>query len=128
MPRLSANGKRQDGGLRDDRRRRFRAVRPDRLGDVFDLLFAEIREYDRQLVANLVAHYRRDTDCTGLGECFQPGGDVDPLAEQVSTVDHNVADMDADAEAHRLARDTAVAFQEDPQSHARALRCCHSVR
>ena len=77
-------------------------VHPDRLRDVLDLLIAQIVEGQRQLVADLVVRRGRDADRTGLGEGFQPGGDVDPVAEQVVAVDHDVADMHADAELHRF--------------------------
>jgi hypothetical protein len=77
-------------------------VDPDRLGDVLDLLLAQIVEGQRQLVADLVARGAGEADRPGLGERFQPGGDVDPVAEQVAAVDNHIADMDADAELHRL--------------------------
>ena len=73
----------------------------------------EIVKRNRQLVADLVAHDCRDTDRAGLGEPLQAGGDVDPLAEEVVAVDHNIADMHADAEAHRLVASTAGIFRCD---------------
>src|SRR5439155_5766173 len=33
---------------------------------------------------------------------LQPGGDVDPVTEQVLAINHDIADMDANAELHRL--------------------------
>jgi hypothetical protein len=40
-----------------------------------------------------------------------------PVAEKVGTVDHNVADMHADAEAHRLAPGGARLFDRDRVLH-----------
>ena len=92
-------------------------VHPDRLGDVLDLLIAEIVERQRQLVANVIADDSRDTDRTGLGEGFQSGGDVDPIAEQVLAVDHDIADMHANAELHRLGGRLLRALHRDCRLH-----------
>jgi hypothetical protein len=89
---------------------RFYTVRPDRLGNILDGLVAEIGKRYRQLVADVIAYHRRDADRAGLGERLQASGNVDPVAEQVGAVDHNVADMHADAEAHRLVPSAAGAF------------------
>jgi hypothetical protein len=35
---------------------------------------------------------------------LQPGGDVDPVAKEIRAFDNDVPEMDADAEAHLLAR------------------------
>ena len=86
------------------------------------MLFADIGEHDRQLVADLVAYHCRDADRAGLGEPLQAGGDVDPVAKEVGAVDHNVADVDADAEAHRLARDTAGVLGRDRILHRHRAR------
>ena len=44
-----------------------------------------------------VTHRVRDADAAGLGQRFEPGGDVDPVAEDVVVVDDDVAEIDADA-------------------------------
>ena len=69
-----------------------------RAGDVLDALFAEILEVDRKLVANLIAGGARDADAAGPGQCFEPRGDVDAVAEDVLALDDHVAHVDADAE------------------------------
>ena len=53
-------------------------------------------------VPDLVAHAARDADAAGLGQGLQPGRDVDAVAEDVAALDHDVADIDADAKAHPL--------------------------
>jgi len=74
----------------------------DWLCDVLDLLLAEIVKGQRQFVADVIARRSRDANRARLGQRFQPGGDVDPIAEQIGAVDDNVANMDADAQPHRL--------------------------
>jgi hypothetical protein len=41
-----------------------------------------------------------DADPTRFGDAFEPGGDVDPVAEDVVALDQDVAEMDADAPFH----------------------------
>jgi hypothetical protein len=82
-------------------------VDPDRLGDVFELLIAEILKSQRQLVADVIARCGRNTNRARLGEAFQPRGDVDPVTEQIGTIDQDIADMHADTEQHRLIGSTA---------------------
>ena len=90
---------------------------PGSPGDVLDLLIAEIVERQRQPVADVIADDSRDTDRAGLGEGFQPGRDVDPVAEQVVAVDHDIADMHADAELHRLVGRAAGILGGDRRLH-----------
>ena len=74
-----------------------------RLGDVLELLAAEIVELDIEPAANLVAHGARDVDAAGLGQPLQARRHVDPIAEDVVAADHDVAEVDADAELHAAA-------------------------
>jgi len=70
--------------------------------DVFDALLPHVFEPIGELVANLVAHHPRDADAPGLGQCLQPGSDIDPVAEDVVAVDDHVAEIDADPECDAL--------------------------
>src|SRR5215469_18865040 len=74
------------------------AVDAHRSRYVFDLLFAEILKAEIEYVAHLVAHDAADADAAGLGQCFQPRGDIDAVAINVLFVDDDVAKIDADAE------------------------------
>ena len=78
-----------------------RRARP---GDVFDLLLAPILECDVKLVAHLVAHHPAAGDPAWLGQRFQPGGNVDAIAEDILIVDNDVAEIDADAELDAVIR------------------------
>ena len=41
---------------------------------------------------------RRDADAAGLGQAFEPGGDVYAIAEDVAVLDHDVTHVDTNAE------------------------------
>ena len=73
-------------------------------GDVLDFLFADIGKLHRQLVGDLLVHGARDADAADLGEPFQPGCDVDAVAQKVAVALHHVTDGDTDAECHLPAR------------------------
>ena len=72
-------------------------ISTDRLGDILDLLLAEIGEDDGQFGADLVAHCAGDADPAGLGQRFEPRGDIDTVAKQILALDDDIADMHADA-------------------------------
>jgi hypothetical protein len=72
------------------------------LGDVFDLLFADIGEADRKLGPDLVPHNTRDANCSGVGERLQPGCDIDRIAEKIVALHHDVADVDTNSKPHLL--------------------------
>ncbi len=99
------------GGPRSD------AEDVDWLCDVLDLLLAEIVKGQRQFVADVIARRSRDANRARLGQRFQPGGDVDPIAEQIGAVDDNVANMDADAQPHRLVAVAAGIVRGDRGLH-----------
>ena len=40
----------------------------------------------------------------GFGQPFKPGGYIDPVAENISLLHHDVADIHADAELHAAIR------------------------
>jgi hypothetical protein len=92
-------------------------IHPDRLCDVLDLLIAQIVEPQRQLVAEVIPRDGRDADRPRLSEGFKASSDVDPVAEQILAVDHDIADMHTNAELHRLVGGTAGVFGSE--------RCLH---
>jgi hypothetical protein len=64
---------------------------------MFFALLAHVVERVGQLVADLIAHRARDADAAGLGQRFQPRGDIDAVAEDVAAFGDDVAEIDADA-------------------------------
>ena len=70
---------------------------------------AERAVIEIELVPDLIVDGLRNADCAGLGERFQPGGDIDAIAENVVAVDDHVAEIDADPELETaLGRDRVV--------------------
>jgi hypothetical protein len=61
-------------------------------------LFADILEGEVELAGGILLNPRRDADAAGIGQRFEPGGDIDPVAENVAVFDDDVSDIDADAE------------------------------
>jgi hypothetical protein len=61
-------------------------------------------EADGELVLHVLEHRAGDEDAAGLGQRLQPRGDVDAVAVEVAALDHDVAEIDADAEPHLPAR------------------------
>src|SRR4029077_10230976 len=74
------------------------AIGTHRAGDVLDLLLTHVLERDGELVAHLVAHHPADADAAWFGQGFEARRDVDAIAEDVLLIDHDVAEVDADAE------------------------------
>ena len=89
--------------LRGDGPLRGPAPDADRARDVLQLLLAGILQHQIERARQVILHRARQADAAGLGDLLQPGGDVDPVAEQVVAVAGHVAEVDADAEPHLLA-------------------------
>ena len=73
---------------------------PDRASDVFDAMFTQILEGDRQFVTNMVSYPARHADATRLGEGLETSSNIDAIAEDVPILDHHIADIEADTELH----------------------------
>jgi hypothetical protein len=58
----------------------------------------------RELALDLVVGLPGDADATGLGDRFEPSGDVYAVADDVLAFDQHVAEIDADAEEHPAIR------------------------
>jgi len=63
----------------------------DRVGshrplDVLQLLLAQIAEGEVELARGVLAYPRRNANATGLGQAFEPGGDVDPSPKMSPTL------------------------------------------
>src|SRR5580698_441109 len=87
-------------------------VDPHRSGDVLQRLLAEVDKGLLELVAHLTPGVLGEADAAGLGETFEPGGDVDPVAHKVTVrfLDH-VAQVNSDAKLDALiGRDARIAL------------------
>ena len=73
-----------------------------RPNDVLDALLAQIVKGNRQLVADLIADRPRNAEPARLAQALQTRGDVDAVAENISLLDDDIADVDADSENEPL--------------------------
>ena len=62
-----------------------------------------------------------DVDAAGFGHALQPGGDVDPVAEHVAVGGDDIAEVDADAQLQRPARERVL------DRHGRVERLAHAA-
>src|SRR4051794_37107371 len=77
------------------------------MGDVLDQLLAQILEEEICPTPQVIADPAGDAYSTPIGEAFEPSGNVNAVAENVTVLDHDIADIDADPKPHdgiRLAR------------------------
>jgi hypothetical protein len=77
--------------------------RPDRTRDVLDDLLTEVLEAEAGEVANAVADTAAHADATCAGQGLESCSHIHAVTKDVAVLDHNVTDVDADAE-HHLAR------------------------
>src|SRR5262245_26358143 len=70
----------------------------DRLGDVLQRPFADVFEDEVGLAGELLLHRIGNADTSGLRQRLEPRRDVDAISEQVTALDDDVTDVDADAE------------------------------
>jgi len=73
-------------------------VNPHWPSDVFDLLLAQILKDKGQPVAHVVVNSIGDQHPAGIGQSFDPSGNVDAVAIEVVTLDDHIAEIDADAQ------------------------------
>ena len=90
--------------VRPWRRRVANPVDPHRPGDVLDLLLAQILEDEGQPVAHVVVDRIGDEHPAGIGQGFDPRGDVDAVAIEVVALDDHIAEIDADAQLDAVVR------------------------
>ena len=99
---------RRGGSFRSQDRRRLRLgghgladlerIDPDRIGDVLELGWAEIGDREIEPSLDLPIGLLGETNRAGLGDAFQPRGDVDSVAHQVAVgLLDDVAEVNADA-------------------------------
>ena len=69
----------------------------DALRDVFQIVFALVLEVQVEAGADVIAHGGRNRDATRIGHAFQASGDVHAIAKDVTVLDDDIAEVDADA-------------------------------
>ena len=74
--------------------------RADRMRDILDQLFAEVVENHAAAMAQVIVHASRNADFATLDQALEPSGYVHAVAEDVIVLDHDVADIEANPEAH----------------------------
>ena len=75
-------------------------IGPDRAGDVFEVLLAQIGELNPDLASDLIVGRRRDADAAGFCDALKPRRDVDAVPKDVMGLDNYVADIDAHTESN----------------------------
>jgi hypothetical protein len=86
---------------------------PDRidlngLNDVPELPLTPIDKLCRDFTIDEVVCSTRETNAAGLGDCFEPGRNIDALAEDVVAFDDHVADIDPNAKTYSSVLSRAV--------------------
>jgi hypothetical protein len=71
-------------------------VSADRARDIFEALLPEIRKADFDPARRVLLNPSGHTNPARLGQAFQPGSDVDPIAENIAILDNDIALMDPD--------------------------------
>src|SRR6476620_2436847 len=68
-----------------------------RLGDVLEVLSAELAIGYVKLALDLIEHLARNADAATIGDALEPSRDIDPIAEDIGPFGDDVAKIDADA-------------------------------
>jgi hypothetical protein len=68
------------------------------LGYVFQSLQTDIVKANINLAANMALRVLGDADTAGVGDTFEPGGDIYTVAEDIVIVDDDVTNVNTDAE------------------------------
>lgn len=72
------------------------------LGYILHRLRADIDKRHRQFVFYLLEGAAGDAYTSRLGKSLQAGSDIHPVSEEIISLDHHIADIDADPEKHLL--------------------------
>jgi len=100
------------GRLRLRRFADFERIDPHRLGDVLEVVLAEIVDREIEPRLDLAVSVLGKIDRAGFGDALQSCGDIDPVAHQIAVaLLDDVAEMDADAKLDAsLGRQPGVAL------------------
>src|SRR5262249_54027377 len=77
-------------------------IDPHRPRDVLQLLLTRVLEVHVELVAHLTVGVVGNANAARLRDVFEPSSDVDAVAENVTVLNDNVTDVDADTELDAL--------------------------
>ena len=75
-------------------------IGPDRAGDVFEVLLAQIGELNPDLASDLIVGRRRDADAAGFCDALKPCRNINAVSKDVMGLDDYVADIDAHTESN----------------------------
>ena len=75
-------------------------IGPDRTGDVFEALLAQIGELNPDLASDLIVGRRRDADAAGFCDALKPRRNINAVSKDVMRLDDYVADIDAHTESN----------------------------
>src|SRR5262249_5157587 len=70
-------------------------IHPHRSRDILKLLLARILKIYVDLAAHLTVSVVGNADTAGLGNAFQPRGNINAVAEDILVLDHDIADVNA---------------------------------
>jgi hypothetical protein len=87
---------------------------PHRARDVLERALAAIFKREAALAGQLPLHRIGNADSPRLGHRLEPGGDVHPVSEQIATFDHDITEVDADAEADAALGQDVFLIIRDP--------------
>ncbi|MFK4696992.1 hypothetical protein ABIF42_002586 [Bradyrhizobium diazoefficiens] len=76
------------------------SIDPDRTGNVFEVLLAQIAELNPDLALDLIVGRRRDADAAGLCDALKPRRNIDAVPKNVMRFNNYVADIDAHTESN----------------------------
>ena len=88
-----------------------------RLGDIFQVLRSHVFKGAVELPANLALRVIGNADAAGWSYSFQSGRDIHTVAEDVIVVEHDVADVNADAKLDPGLLGHVDVFERDPSLH-----------
>ena len=74
------------------------AIDPDRFGEILQPLFAEILEVEGDLASDLIQDSLGQDDGAGIRQGFQASRDVHSIAVEIAVHDHDIAEIQADAQ------------------------------
>jgi hypothetical protein len=98
------------GGRCASHRGETNPIDPNRSSDVFEALIAQIVECEIEPPRGILLDTSRNANPAGFGKSFEPGRNIHAVAEDVLILDHDISDIDPDAEFEAVVRCAGIAF------------------